>query len=77
MVLRGLMALSADNTASERVRNSATGTLIHLAGLLESPALKGDSNAAVARYEIRKFLERQSEEQADKPNPAPPGSPIG
>ena len=77
VVLRGLMALSADNTASERVRNSAKATLIHLAGLLESPALKGDSNAAVARYEIRKFLERQSEEQADKPDPAPPGSPIG
>jgi hypothetical protein len=77
VVLRGLMALSADNTASELARESGTATLIHLASLLESPALKGDSHAAVARVEIRKFLERQSAEQAETPDPAPPGSPIG
>ena len=77
VVLRGLMALSADNTASELVRESSTATLIHLASLLESPALKGDSHAAVARYEIRKFLDRQSTEQTETPDQAPPGSPIG
>jgi hypothetical protein len=76
-VLRGLMTLSADSTASDRVRERGTATLIYLANLLEKRARKGDSHAVAVEHDIRSFLERRPAEQAPPPDPAPPGSPIG
>ncbi len=76
-VLRGLMALSADNTTSDRVRENGVATLVHLSRLLEARARKGDGHAASAEIEIRRFLQRQPAEQTTAPDPAPPGSPIG
>ncbi len=76
-VLRGLMALSADNSAGDITRSGATATLISLADDLLSKSRKGNQNAAAARHEILKFLERQPVSEDDPASQVPPGSPIG
>ena len=77
VVLRELMALCADNLASETAREIGTAALIHLARVVESQSRKGDAHSMVAEQEIRKFFERQLMEQPPAPDLAPPGSPIG
>jgi hypothetical protein len=76
-VLRGLMALSADQTAGDLTRQSGTAALISLADELQSNARKGDARAKAARHEILKFLDRPADGEMAAPDPVPPGSPIG
>ena len=76
-VLRGLISLSSDTTASDIVRAAGTARLIRLEPVLKKKARKGDTNAAAAALEIRRYLDRQTEEPATSPDSAPPGSPIG
>jgi hypothetical protein len=76
-VLRGLMALAADESASDTVRASATAALIGLADRLQQGLRKADPLAPAARQEIIRFLDRPLPESTEAPDPAPPGSPIG
>jgi hypothetical protein len=76
-LLRGLMALSADQSAGDLTRQSGTAALISLAVILQSNARKGDVHASAARHEILKFLDRQPAAEEAAPDPVPPGSPIG
>jgi hypothetical protein len=76
-LLRGLMALSADQSAGDLTRQSGTAALISLADILQSNARKGDVHASAARHEILKFLDRQPAAEEAAPDPVPPGSPIG
>ena len=76
-LLRGLMALSADQTTADLTRQSGTAALISLADELQSNARKGDVRAKAARHEILKFLDRPVDSEKAAPDPVPPGSPIG
>jgi len=76
-LLRGLMALSADQSAGDLTRQSGTAALISLADELQSNARKGDTQASAARHEILKFLDRQPAAEEAAPDSVPPGSPIG
>ena len=76
-VLRGLMALAADPSAGDLVRASGTAALVALADELQPRARRGDEIAVAARHEIRRFLDRQPEDEPDAPDTLPPGSPIG
>jgi len=76
-VIRGLMGLSADSTASDLVRASGTATLIRLNRQLEGKSRKRDAHAKAAAHEIRSFLDRQPAEAVTAPDTIPPGSPIG
>jgi len=75
--LRGLMSLSADPSAGEITRESATATLIALASELSSRARRGDPHSSAGRHEILKFLDRQATGEQATPDTVPPGSPIG
>jgi hypothetical protein len=76
-LLRGLMTLSADHSAGDVVRETATATLISLATELNSRSRKGNSHSAAAHHEIIRFLDRPMPEETVAPRSAPPGSPIG
>jgi len=76
-LLRGLMALSADQSAGDVTRERGTAALISLANDLQSRVRRGDAHASVVRHEILKFLDRQPAAEEAAPDPVPPGSPIG
>jgi hypothetical protein len=76
-LLRGLMALSEDQSAADITRESGTAALISLADELQSRARKKEAHASAARHEILKFLDRQPSGEKAAPDPVPPGSPIG
>jgi hypothetical protein len=76
-LLRGLMALSADRSANDVVRENATASLISLANELNSRSRRGDAHSAAAHHEIIKFLDRPVTEETAAPRSQPPGSPIG
>ena len=76
-VVRGLMALTSDTTATDITRAIGTATLISLANDLQAPVRKGDRQATALRHEIRKFLDAEAAGEKPAPEPVPPGSPIG
>jgi hypothetical protein len=76
-VVRGLMALTSDTTATDITRAIGTATLISLANDLQALVRKGDRQATALRHEIRKFLDAEAAGEKPAPEPAPPGSPIG
>jgi hypothetical protein len=76
-LLRGLMAMSSNQSAGDIIRASATATLISLAGELQLRARKGDAHASASRHEILKFLDQQPADEQATPSTVPPGSPIG
>jgi hypothetical protein len=76
-LLRGLMSLSLDASASDRVRGTTIALLISLSDQLQSKARKGDEHAIAVRQQILRFLDRAEAETQEAPDPAPPGSPIG
>lgn len=76
-ILRGLMALYADDSAADIVREKAIAALISIADELRSDERRGEAHAKAVRHEITRFLERQPPEQPAIRNTVPPGSPIG
>jgi len=77
LVLRHLMALSANADATDSTRALGLSQLVLLSKALEPAAKKGDRQSIAALHEIQLFLARQTAEPAPMKNPAPPGSPIG
>ena len=76
-VVRGLMSLASDKTATDTIRGIGVASLIGLASELQANARKGDRQAIALRHEIRKFLDAQAAGEKPAPEPLPPGSPIG
>lgn len=77
LVLRGLMNLAADGTATDTVRAVATGALAKLSTRLGGKSYRDDAQARTARIEIQRFLNRDLPAGQEVPVKAPPGSPIG
>lgn len=77
IVLRRLMAIGNDASASDTIRARATARLMALADQLGARAFRDDENASVARQRIRRFLDSQEPAPPEAPNAVPPGSPIG
>ncbi len=76
-IVRGLMALASDMTATDTTRAIGTATLISVANELQALARRGSRQAIALRHEIRKFLDAQATGEKPAPEPVPPGSPIG
>jgi hypothetical protein len=76
-LVRGLMALSADQSAGDSTRESGTAALISLADDLQSRSRKGDAHASAVRHEILKYLDQPPAIEKAAPDSVPPGSPIG
>jgi hypothetical protein len=76
-LVRGLMALSADQSAGDSTRERGTATLISLADDLQSRSRKGDAHASAVRHEILKYLDQPPAIEKAAPDSVPPGSPIG
>lgn len=77
LVLRHLMALASDRSTTDSTRALGLAQVAELESALRSKARKGDPQAIAAIQEIRQFLLRPSDTEPVKPDPAPPGSPIG
>jgi len=77
LVVRALMSLASDKTATDTIRGIGVATLIGLASELQANARKGDRQATALRHEIRKFLDAEAAGEKHAPEPVPPGSPIG
>lgn len=76
-VLRGLMTLSADASASDPVRAAGTAALLHLDDELGRGKYRREATARAARDQIRRFFTRPPAESGTPADPVPPGSPIG
>jgi hypothetical protein len=77
IVLRRLMALGNDPSASETVRAKATASLMALSDRLGTRDFRKDEDARVARQLIRRFLDLQEPARPEAPSAVPPGPPIG